>query len=202
LYAKGSHFCEPVHGLPKFRKNPTFPELAFRFLAPGRLPKELHRTYDVAGGTEKWEKRAPIGKHHYNLLKKTECDAALLERSYGKWVEMAKHRNSNPQLNQLFRNALNFVKEKKNHEDIRRGYEGTDEEKEKFKKDWMKKGMSAIRKTRAGEKWGGFQSEDCYKYQKLGLIGVCDYLDYRHPAQIDTRDVDLVDVLLGPRDRD
>jgi hypothetical protein len=171
-------------------------------LALGRLPNQLHQTYDVTGDMEKWEKRAPIGKYHYKLLKRTRCDAVLLERVYGKWVEMAKHRNSTPQLNQLFQNALNFVNEKKNHEDIQRGYEGTDVEKEKFRKDWMKKGMSAIRKARAkGERWEGFQSEDCYKYQKLGLIGVCHYLDYRHPAQIHEPDMDI-DVLLGPRDRD
>jgi hypothetical protein len=171
-------------------------------LTPGRLPDETHKTYDVASNAEKWENRAPIGKHHYELLKKTKCDAALLERAYDKWVEMAKHRNSTPQLNQLFQNALNFVNEKKNHEDIQRGYEGTDVEKKKFSEDWMKKGMIAIKKARAKhETWEGFRSEDCYKYQKLGLIGVCSYLDYRHPAQINEPDTDI-DALLGPRDRD
>jgi hypothetical protein len=127
---------------------------------------------------------------------------SYIPRAYGKWVEMAKHKNSTPQLNQLFQNALNFVNEKKNHEDIKRGSEGTDEEKTKFMNDWMKKGMSAIRKAREkGKRWEGFRNEDCYKYQKLGLIGVCHYLDYRHPAQIQAPGTDI-DALLGPRDSD
>jgi hypothetical protein len=197
-FEKGERFCEPVYALPRFRPNPTFPELACRFLTRRRLPDKLCKTYDVTSNSENWEKRAPIGKQHYELLKKTACDPVLLDRAYDKWVEMAKHKNSNAQLNQLLQNALNWLDEKKNHEDLRRGSLGTDMEKEKFWADWMKKGMSAIRKDK---RWKGFASEDCYEYQKLGLLGVVPYLDYRDVAQINEPDVDI-DALLGPRDRD
>jgi hypothetical protein len=113
---------------------------------------------------------------------------------------MAKHKNSTVQLNQLLQNTLNWLSEKKNHEDLLRGSSGTDVEKEKFWEDGMKKGMSAIRKADAKhQRWEGFASEDCYTYQKWGLL--VPVLDYRDVDQIENPHMDI-DVLLGPRDRD
>jgi uncharacterized protein YeaO (DUF488 family) len=178
------------------RKHPTFPELAFQHLTSHQLrPSE---EYGPSRG--RWEKRAPLDKIHYELLKNTACDQRLLDEAYGHWVKIAKHVNSKKQLKQLFCNAENWRKEVKNYDEIRKGVEGTEEEWDEFSKKWMVKGMAAMNKAeKEGKEWLGFLNEECYAWQKWGLE--FNVLDFRHPDQINCPHMD-VDAFLGPYDRE
>lgn len=187
---------EPQYGDPRFRKHPTFPELACKHLTT----RQLLPSVDYGPNIEKWEKRAPLGKRHYALLKKTACDQTLLDKAYDHWVEMAKHQNSRRQLKQLLSNAENWMQAVRNYEDLRKACEGTEEEKDKFHREWMKKGLRKITKAESkGKSWRGFVDDDCYDWHKLGLE--FNVLDFRHESQINYPHTD-VDALLGPRDID
>jgi hypothetical protein len=160
--------------------------------------RQLRPPLDYGPHKEKWEKRAPLGKCHYELLKKTACDQTLLDEAYSRRVQIAKHKNSNPQLNQLLRNAENWMQEVRNYEDLRKASEGTEEEQDEFRREWMKKGLRAINKAKEnGKVWKGFLEEDCYKYQHWGLE--FNVLDFRHEGQINDPYTD-VDALLGSHD--
>jgi hypothetical protein len=110
---------------------------------------------------------------------------------------MAKHRDSKKQLHRLFQNAQNWREEVENYEALSKGFSGTDEEKDKFWSDWMKKGLSELNKATDKRKvWPGFLGAECYTWHKWGLDSL-NLLDFRHERQIEQPDMD-VDKLLGP----
>lgn len=110
---------------------------------------------------------------------------------------MAKHRDSKKQLQRLLRNAENWNKELGNYAALSKGFSGIDEERDRFWKDWMKKGLCELNKATAeGKVWEGFLGAECYKWHKWGLDGI-NLLDFRHARQIAEPDMD-VDILLGP----
>jgi hypothetical protein len=110
---------------------------------------------------------------------------------------MAKHRDSKKQLHRLLRNAENWKEELGNYEALSRGFSGTDDEKDMFWMDWMKRGMREINKAKdEGKTWGGFLAAECYQWHRWGVDGM-NLLDFRHEGQIKQPDMD-VDILLGP----
>jgi hypothetical protein len=125
------------------------------------------------------------------------CNRRQLNKAYQEWVEIAKHRDSKKQLHRLLRNAENWNEELGNYDALSKGFSGTDEEKDKFWSDWMKKGLCELNKATAeGKVWGGFMGAECYKWHRWGLDGI-NLMDFCHEGQIKEPTMD-VDVLLGP----
>jgi len=178
------------------QKNPTFPELAGHFLGLAAL--KPFPEYGYGPNVELWEKRAPIGKIVHDRLLKTKCDKELLADAYGRWIEIAKHSASKPQLNQLLENARDWMEERNRYREYEKGFDGSEEEQDQFWQTWIAKGVNEIKKTKGkGKKWEGFLRAKCYQHHKWGLL--MPFLDYCHPSQIDDPHCN-VDALLGCRD--
>jgi hypothetical protein len=192
---KHEDISQPTYGDPQYRPNPTFPELAYRFLTNYQL-QHLSDTKIIE--RSEWEKRAPLGKAHYDLLKTIDgCNRRQLDQAYKRWIRMAKHRDSKRQLHQLLRNAENWRQKVRNYEALSKGLSGTEAEKDEFWNDWMKEGLRQLNKSiLAGKSWVGFLGAECYQWHRWG-IDSWNLLDFRHEGQIKEPNMD-VDQLLGP----
>ncbi len=160
--------------------NPTFAELVIYL-----LPEHEQSNGEACPGP----RTSVLDEYHYRLLSEhLECDKRKLRAAWREWLRIGKYKHGESQQKTLLDTTKPFGKHIAVYEDIQRGLNGTLEEQELFRREWLAKGIEEAKKDVHWDIWSDVRdlNNGCQEPTRMRQLGL------HHPEA-------TADDFLGPK---